>query len=43
MLMTAMKTDDATAVAAVAPREFLSTIVWIKADGPAPAGTQSLI
>ncbi len=43
MLMTAIKTDDATAVAAVPPREFLSTLVWIKADGPATAGTQSLI
>ena len=26
MLMTAVKTDDATAVAAVPPREFLSTL-----------------
>ena len=43
MLMTAVKTDDATAVAAVPPREFLSTLVWIKADGAATAGTQSLI
>ena len=43
MLMTPIKTDDATAVAAVPPREFLSTLVWIKADGPATAGTQSLI
>ena len=34
MLMTAIKTDTATAVAAVPPREFLSTLVWIKADGP---------
>jgi mannose-6-phosphate isomerase-like protein (cupin superfamily) len=43
MLMTPIKTDDATAVAAVPPRAFLSTLVWIKADGPATAGTQSLI
>ncbi len=43
MLMTPIKTDDATSVASVAPREFLSTLVWIKADGPATAGTQSLI
>jgi quercetin dioxygenase-like cupin family protein len=43
MLMNAVKTDDATAVAAVEPREFLSTLVWIKADGPSTAGTQSLI
>ena len=42
MLMTAMKTEDATAVA-VAPRAFLSTLVWIKADGAGTAGTQSLI
>ena len=43
MLMTPIKTDDATALAAVPPREFLSTLVWIKADGRATAGTQSLI
>ena len=43
MLMTEVKADDATAVAAVPPREFLSTLVWIKADGAATAGTQSLI
>ena len=43
MLMTAVKTADATAMAAVPPREFLSTLVWIKADGLATAGTQSLI
>ena len=43
MLMTAVKTDDATAVAAVPPREFLSTLVWIKADGAGTAGTQSMI
>ena len=43
MQMTAVKTDDATAVAAVEPREFLNTLVWIKADGSSTAGTQSLI
>jgi mannose-6-phosphate isomerase-like protein (cupin superfamily) len=43
MLMTEVKTGDATAVAAVPPREFLSALVWIKADGAATAGTQSLI
>ena len=43
MLMTAVKTDNATPVAVVPPREFLSTLVWIKADGPSTAGTQSLI
>jgi hypothetical protein len=43
MLMTEVKADHATAVAAVPPREFLSTLVWIKADGAATAGTQSLI
>ena len=43
MLMTAIKTENATAVAVVPPREFLSTLVWIKADGPSTAGTQSLI
>ena len=43
MLMTAMNTDAATAVAAVPPRAFLSTLVWIKADGAGTAGTQSLI
>ena len=43
MLMSAVKTADATAIAAVPPREFLSTLVWIKADGAATAGTQSLI
>jgi len=42
MLMTAVKTDDATA-AAVEPREFLSTLVWIKADGLNTAGTQSMV
>jgi quercetin dioxygenase-like cupin family protein len=41
MEMTAVNTDDATA--AVPPREFLSTLVWIKADGAGTAGTQSLI
>ena len=43
MLMTEVKTGDAIAVAPVPPREFLSTVVWIKADGAATAGTQSLI
>ena len=43
MLMTEVKADAATAVAAVPPREFLSTLVWIKADGAGTAGTQSLI
>ena len=43
MQMTAVNTDDATAVAAVEPREFLNTLVWIKADGSSTAGTQSLI
>jgi quercetin dioxygenase-like cupin family protein len=43
MLTTAVKIDDATPVAAVQPREFLSTLVWIKADGAGTAGTQSLI
>ena len=43
MQMTAVNTDDATAVAAVEPREFLNTLVWIKADGAGTAGTQSLI
>jgi hypothetical protein len=33
MLMTEVKTGDATAVAAVPPRWFLSALVWIKADG----------
>ena len=36
MLMTEVKADDASAVAAVPPREFLSTVVWIKADGAEP-------
>jgi mannose-6-phosphate isomerase-like protein (cupin superfamily) len=43
MQMTAVNTDDATAVATVEPREFLSTLVWIKADGAGTAGTQSLV
>jgi uncharacterized cupin superfamily protein len=43
MLMTPIKTDTATAVAAVPPREFLSTLVWIKADGLSTAGTQSVV
>ena len=43
MQMTAVNTADATAVAAVEPREFLNTLVWIKADGSSTAGTQSLI
>jgi mannose-6-phosphate isomerase-like protein (cupin superfamily) len=43
MLMTAVKTDDPAAAPAVPPREFLSTLVWIKADGAGTAGTQSLI
>ncbi len=43
MQMNAVKTEDAIAVAAVAPREFLSTLVWIKADGAGTAGTQSLV
>lgn len=43
MLMTAIKTDTATALAAVPPREFVSSLVWIKADGPLTAGTQSFI
>jgi mannose-6-phosphate isomerase-like protein (cupin superfamily) len=42
MLMNPVKTDDAT-VLAVPPRNFLSTVVWIKADGAGTAGTQSLI
>ena len=41
--MTTVKTDDAPATPAVPPREFLSTLVWIKADGASTAGTQSLI
>lgn len=43
MLMTPINTDTATPVAAVPPREFLSTLVWIKADGLGTAGTQSLV
>jgi quercetin dioxygenase-like cupin family protein len=43
MLMTAVNTDDARGARAVPPREFLSTLVWIKADGAATAGTQSMI
>lgn len=43
MLMNAVKTAGATAMAAVQPREFLSTLVWIKADGAGTAGTQSMI
>jgi hypothetical protein len=43
MLMTAIKTDTATPVAAVPPREFLSSLVWIKADGLSTAGTQSVV
>jgi mannose-6-phosphate isomerase-like protein (cupin superfamily) len=42
MLMTPVNGGDAT-VAAVPSRAFLSTLVWIKADGAATAGTQSLI
>lgn len=43
MLMTDVMADDATAVAAVLPREFLSTLVWIKADGSNTAGTMSMV
>lgn len=43
MLMNEVTTDDAVAVAAVAPREFLSALAWIKADGAATAGTMSLV
>jgi quercetin dioxygenase-like cupin family protein len=43
MLMTAVKIDDAPDTPAVPPRTFLSTLVWIKADGAGTAGTQSLI
>ena len=43
MLMTPIKTDTATPVAAVPPREFLSSLVWIKADGLSTAGTQSVV
>jgi quercetin dioxygenase-like cupin family protein len=41
--MTAIKTETATPVASVPPREFLSTLVWIKGDGLSTAGTQSVI
>jgi quercetin dioxygenase-like cupin family protein len=40
MLMTEVKADTASDVP---PRAFLSTLVWIKADGASTAGTQSLI
>jgi quercetin dioxygenase-like cupin family protein len=43
MLMTAVKTQDATVAPAVPPRDFLSTIVRIKGDGMTTAGTQSVI
>lgn len=43
MQMTAVTIQDATAVATVQPREFLSSLVWIKADGAGTAGTQSMI
>ena len=43
MLMTAVKADEALAPGVVPPRSFLSTLVWIKADGAGTAGTQSLI
>lgn len=43
MLLTTIDTDAALAVTSVPPREFLSTIVWIKGDGLSTAGTQSVI
>jgi quercetin dioxygenase-like cupin family protein len=41
--MNEVEIHGATAVAPVPPREFLSTVVWIKADGTSTSGTQSLI
>jgi quercetin dioxygenase-like cupin family protein len=43
MLMNTAMTDNATAAPSVPPRDFLSTIVWIKGDGLSTAGTQSVI
>lgn len=43
MLMTPVNADEAPPGAAVPPREFLSTLVWIKADGANTAGTMSLV
>lgn len=45
MLMTAIPTDSASELApdSVPPRSFLSTLVWIKADGYGTAGTFSMI
>jgi quercetin dioxygenase-like cupin family protein len=43
MLMNTAMTDSAAVAPAVPPRDFLSTLVWIKGDGPSTAGTQSVI
>ena len=43
MLMNRDQPTGTTVMNPVPPREFLSTLVWIKADGMNTAGTMSLV